>query len=252
MRWLPHATACVHGTYVVCYSKGIQWCWRPYQLRGEMKQLVVQWTGTLDEFHHNYDDFYHFNSYGGCVGLRWSSDSAGQTTHILQTIRAKKRNGQYIRVSETWTEQLDQRLWILQVLLSPDLLPIPPKYHFKRDGNTTAMKKQQIHHAEDLRKVSKPIFCPLDTVFITGTLLLCADSGLRQCYPVICAWTAANFDIIHWHSNKHPHCPMCEALTSSFGEGHPVSWQLREYRVYFQNMINVTLGDETEGPKVRQ
>jgi len=119
MRWLPHATACVHGTYVVCYSKGIQWCWRPYQLRGEMKQLVVQWTGTLDEFHHNYDDFYHFNSYGGCVGLRWSSDSAGQTTHILQTIRAKRRNGQYIRVSETWTEQLDQRLWILQVLLSP-------------------------------------------------------------------------------------------------------------------------------------
>jgi len=52
MHWVPHATACVQGTYVVWSSKGIHWCWGMYLLRGEIKRLVVEWTGTLDEFRH--------------------------------------------------------------------------------------------------------------------------------------------------------------------------------------------------------
>jgi len=115
MLWVPHSTACVQGTYVVCSSKGIQWCWGTYLLRGEIKQLVVEWTGMLVEFRHSYDDFDCFNSYGGRSEL-WLSL---QTRHILQTIRARRRNGQYIWVSETSTRRLDQSLQILQALLLP-------------------------------------------------------------------------------------------------------------------------------------
>jgi len=62
MHWLPHATACVQGTYVVCSSTGIQWCGGTYLLRGEIKRLEGEWTGTLIEFRHSYDDFDHINS----------------------------------------------------------------------------------------------------------------------------------------------------------------------------------------------
>jgi len=119
MHWVPHATACVQGTYVVCTSKRIQWCWGTYLLRGEIKWLVVEWTGTLVEFRHSYNDFDRFISNGGRLELRLFLCSAAQTRHILQTIRATRRNGQYIWVSGTSTRRLDQSLQILQASLLP-------------------------------------------------------------------------------------------------------------------------------------
>jgi len=62
MHWVPHATVCVQGTYVVCSSNGIQWSSGTYPLRGEIMRLVVEWTSTLVEFHHSYDDFDHLES----------------------------------------------------------------------------------------------------------------------------------------------------------------------------------------------
>jgi len=67
------------------------------------------------------------------------------------------------------------------------LLPIPPKYHFEGRGKTTAVKEQQIHNREILRKVFELIFHPLDTLFNTGKLLLCVDGQMWQSYPAICA-----------------------------------------------------------------
>jgi len=122
LHWVPHATACVHGTYVVCSSKGIQWCWGTYLLRCEIKRVVVEWTGTLVEFLHSYDDFDRFISYGGRLELRLSLYSAVQTRHILQPIRATRRNAQYIWVSETSTRRLDRSLQILQTSLLPIFL----------------------------------------------------------------------------------------------------------------------------------
>ena len=114
------------------------------------------------------------------------------------------------------------------------------------------MKEQQVHNREVLRKVFELIFRPLDALFNTGKLMLCADGRMRQCYPVICAWTADYFENIHLHSIKQPHCPVCEAPKSSFGEGNSSSWQLRDYRLYFQKMILATQGDETERWEARQ
>jgi len=65
------------------------------------------------------------------------------------------------------------------------LVPVPPKYHFKGHGKTTAVKDQQIHNLEVLGKVSELRIRPLDTLFDTGKLLLCVDCRMRQCYPVI-------------------------------------------------------------------
>jgi hypothetical protein len=132
------------------------------------------------------------------------------------------------------------------------LLPVAPKYQFTVYGKTTAMKEQQIHNREVLRMVFELIVSPLDELFNSGKLMLCADGRMRQCYPVICAWTADYFENIHLHSIKQPHCPVCEAPKSSFGEGNSSSWQLRDYRLYLQKMILTTPGDETERCEARQ
>jgi len=121
MDWVPHVTAYIQGTYVVCPSKEIQWCWGTYLLKGEIKHLVVEWTGTLVELHQSYDYFDRFNSYGSRLVLCLSLYSAVQTRNVLQTIWATSRNGQYVWVLETSTQQLDQSLWILQASLLPSL-----------------------------------------------------------------------------------------------------------------------------------
>jgi hypothetical protein len=114
------------------------------------------------------------------------------------------------------------------------------------------VKEQQIHNWEVLRKVIKIIFGPLDALFNRGKLVRSADSRMRLCYPVICAGTAAYFKNIHVHSIKPPHCPVCEARKSSFGEGNSSSWQLRDHQIYIEKMIFPTQGDETERQEVRQ
>jgi len=82
--------------------------------------------------------------------------------------------------------------------------------------------------------------------------MLCADGRMRQCYPVICAWTAEYSENVHMHSIKQPNCPGCEEPKSSFGEGNSLSWQLRDYGLYFQRMIRAAHGDETQMWKARQ
>jgi len=131
------------------------------------------------------------------------------------------------------------------------LLPGPPKYHFKRHWKTTAMKAQQIHNREVWRKVLALIFCPLDALFNTGKLTLCADGQMCQCNPGICAWTAEYLENVSLHSIEHPHWPVCEAPTSSFGERNSSWLHLRDCRPCFQKMKLVTPGDEMETCEAR-
>jgi len=122
MHWVPHATACIQGKYVVCSSRGIQWCWGMYLLSGEIKRLVLERTGTWVEFCHSYNEFDSFNSYGGCLELQLSLYLSVQSKEILQTIRGTRRNSRYIWVSETSTQQLYQTLRILHASFLPFLL----------------------------------------------------------------------------------------------------------------------------------
>jgi len=93
MHWVPHATACVQGTYVVCSSNGMQWCGGTNLLRGGIQRLVVEWTGTLVESRHGYNDDDNFISYGRRLELRLSHYSAVQTRHNLWTICATRSDG---------------------------------------------------------------------------------------------------------------------------------------------------------------
>jgi len=68
----------------------------------------------LVESCHCYHDFDYINSYGGRLELRFSFHLAVLNRHILRTIQAKRKNGQYIWVSETLTGWLDQSLKLLQ------------------------------------------------------------------------------------------------------------------------------------------
>jgi len=144
------------------------------------------------------------------VPLLGSSDQ----THHTNFLGDKKEWPVYLslgNINSTIRSKLSNSASILVALH-----PVPPKYHFKGHGKGTAMIEQQIHNREVLRKVFELIFCALDKHFNTGKLMLCADGRMQQCYPVICAWMADYFEIIHLHSIKQPHCPGCEAPKSSF------------------------------------
>ena len=119
MHWVPHATAGFQGTWVICSSKGIQWYWGMYLLRGQIKRLVVVWTGTLAKFRHSDHDFDRFNSYDGHLELQLSVSLTVQTGPTIQIVPATSTNRQYISVWETWTWRLDQSLPILQTSSLP-------------------------------------------------------------------------------------------------------------------------------------
>ena len=95
------------------------------------------------------------------------------------------------------------------------------------------------------RKVFELIFPPLEKLFNTGKLVLCADCRMRVSYPVSCVWTADYFEDIHLHSIKQSHCFVFNAAKSSFGYGNLLSGQLRDYQLYLQRMILATQGDST-------
>jgi hypothetical protein len=68
-----------------------------------------------------------------------------------------------------------------------------------------------MNNREVLMKIFELRFCPLNTLFNTAKLMLCADGQLRQCYPVICTWSADYFENIHFHTINQPHCPVFKA-----------------------------------------
>ena len=111
--------------------------WGTYLLRGEIKWLVVEWTCRLVEFHHNYNDFDCFISYGSRLELWLSLGWAVQTRHISQTIQATRINGQYIWVSEPSTWWFDHILW----LLKPSFVPF---FLFLRNITLKVTEKQPL------------------------------------------------------------------------------------------------------------
>jgi hypothetical protein len=131
-------------------------------------------------------------------------------------------------------------------------LSVTPKYNFKRHGKISAGKEQQILSWKAARKVLDLIFCPLDALVKIGKLLLCADSSIWRCYFVIFALTADYVENVYSHSVKKPHCLVCQALTSLFGEGNSSWWQLRDYRLYFKKVILAMQGDKTERGEAKQ
>jgi len=244
IHWVSHATTCIQGTYVVCSSKGILWCWGTYLLRGEIKRLVAEWTDMLVELCHTCDDFDHFNSYGSraalgatIVPLFGSSDQ----THLTNYSGDKLEWPVYLSLGNVDPVNKSKPSNPASILVS--LFAVPPKYHFKGHGKRTAPKERQIHNWEVLRKVFVLIVLPLDALSNTGKLMLSADRRMRQWHPVICAWMAEYFGNIRLQWIKPPHWPMCEAPKSSFGEVNSLSWQLRDYWLYFHKMILATKGD---------
>jgi hypothetical protein len=111
-------------------------------------------------------------------------------------------------------------------------LPVPPIDHFTGHGIATGTKEQQIHRQEILKKVINLVFRPLNTLFNTGLLMLCADGQMWQWYPVICAWMADCLENIHLHSVKQPHCGVYQTPKSSFGEENSSLWQLKDDWLY--------------------
>jgi len=88
-------------------SNRIEWIWETYLLRGKIMELLVDWKGTLVQFHYSYGDFACFNTHGGLLELQLSLVFADHISNISQTIQATRNNSEYICVSEKLTPRLD-------------------------------------------------------------------------------------------------------------------------------------------------
>jgi len=173
MHWVPHAIACIWGTYVVCSSmisimlrnltthrwnqatcggmhwyvsriSSLLWWFFPLQLRWRpLGATIVPLYGSPDQT--------HLTNYSGEKKEWLVHLSLG---HIHLTIRSKPSN-------------------LPNILDS--LLPIPSKYHIKERETSTTVNKHQIHNAEDLGKVLDLIFHPLNVLFNSGKLMLYLD-----------------------------------------------------------------------------
>jgi len=143
-------------------------------VQGETKRLVVEWTHTLVQFLHSYDDFTRLNSYSGQLELRLSLPSEIQTRHTLHTIHHlgdKKNWPAHLclrKISMTIRWKRSNHAWIFVALL-----PIPPKYLFNGHQKTTPTKEEPILNWEVLTTIFEHTFHPLDLRFCnTGRFTL--------------------------------------------------------------------------------
>jgi len=81
--------------------------------------------------------------------------------------------------------------------------------------------------------------------------MLCAESPMGQCHPAIWAWMANYIENIHLRTIKLHHWVAFKAPNFVFGDGNSWSWPFRDYWPYFERMILVTQGDETERLEAR-
>jgi hypothetical protein len=109
------------------------------------------------------------------------------------------------------------------------LRSVPPKYHFKEHGKTTAVEENKVHIQDGLGIVFEHIFLSFDVNFHITKLFLGADGWMGQCCHAISAWMADYFENIHLHSLKKPYYLVCNTQKSSFGEGNSLLWHLRDY-----------------------
>ena len=164
-------------------------------------------AGTLVECCHSYNDFDCVISYGSSLELWLSLYSAVQTRHIIPTIPATRRNGQYISVLKTLTWWLSQSLRIMQASLLP-FFPLLRNITLKNMEKQRPWRNNKSRSREVLRKVFELIFHSLYSLLNNEKLVLCADGRMGQCYPVICPWTADYSKNIHFHSIEQPHRPV--------------------------------------------
>jgi len=163
------------------------------------------------------------------VSLFGSSDQ----THLSNYLGDKKECPWYLSLGNIHSMIISKPFNLGSIPVA--LLPVPPKHHFKWHGKTTAVREQQIHNQEVLRKVFELIFDPLDALFNTGKLMLCGDGRMRQCYPVISAWTADYFENMHLHSIKQPHSSAkCNSVRKPYTNLSDTPVALARASKYFQ------------------
>jgi len=114
MHCISHSTDCVQGTDIGCSHTGIPYCWGTHLVGGEIKWLVVEWTGTLVELHHSCDDWDRLTGYSSGLEPWLICCLAVQTSEIVQTLRARTQHVQCICVLETYARQIDGSFQIMQ------------------------------------------------------------------------------------------------------------------------------------------
>jgi len=98
-------------------------------------------------------------------------------------------------------------------LLLLSLLPIPPKF----SKSSKADQPQRKIKTDTLQDVFELIFTPLQDVAHTGIAIDCADTKVRQCFPILPLWIADHMENMAVNALKTNPCPKCEVPTHELG-----------------------------------
>lgn len=159
--------------------------------------------------------------------------------------------GQYTSVGRSSAWWCDQTCSISEASLLP-LFLLHQKVCENNMYKTMLWRNNKSIIGKVLRTDFELTFSPLDGLFSPIKLMLSADILIKQCYSVICTWTADYIKNNHLHLTTQPHCSVCNTPKLSFGKENSVPWQVRNYWLYFPKRILATLGDGMESKNARQ
>jgi len=114
------------------------------------------------------------------------------------------------------------------------LLPIPPKF----SKSSKAEQRRRKINADTLQDVFELIFAPLQDVAHAGIAIDCADSKVRQFFPILSAWIADHMEYVALHGLKTNACPKCEVPTHELGT-NAKNYRSRDYMAGWYNLVPI-------------
>ena len=111
------------------------------------------------------------------------------------------------------------------------LLPVSPKLTGESAPADEALRQT---NANALRAVFDLVLAPLQEVVQEGTVMDCADSKTRLCFPILSAWIADHAEHAALHGIGSKSCPKCEIPSKELGENLWKIYEARDYALYWE------------------
>jgi len=87
------------------------------------------------------------------------------------------------------------------------------------------------------RAVFDLVLAPLQQVAREGTVMDCADSKIRLCFPILSAWIADHAEHAALQGIGSKSCPKCEAPCEELGGDPRRMYETRDYMLYRKNAL---------------
>ena len=114
------------------------------------------------------------------------------------------------------------------------LLPVLPKF---TGESARANEGQRQTNADTLRAVFDLVLVPLQPVAQEGTVMDCADSKTRLCFPILLAWITDHAEHAALQRIGSKSCPKCEIPCEELGGDQQRIYETRDYMRYREKAL---------------